>query len=134
MAPLDGEAIAARAITQIGTPFRLRGRTPAIALDCVGLVAYALDVSDPPCQYSLKGTKIGYINSYMDNLHFQCIRESAIGLPGDIVLVRCADWQFHLMVAVQGGWVHSYAGLQKVVHTPGNSPWPIINRWRVKEI
>ena len=98
-----GAQIAARAATQIGTPFRLRGRTPGIALDCVGLTAYALNVDNPPSDYSLKGTNIEVITSYMDSLALRRLAPSAVAHSGDIALVACADRQFHLMIAAQDG-------------------------------
>lgn len=134
MEPLvaNADAVAARAMSQIGTPFRLRGRTAGVALDCVGLVAHALDVAEPPNFYSLKGTKIGFIKSCMDNLGLCRIDTSIPIQTGDIAVVECTEGQFHLMIAAADGWVHSHAGLQKVVHTPGQNPWPIIAYWRVK--
>jgi murein DD-endopeptidase / murein LD-carboxypeptidase len=129
-----GAQIAARAATQIGTPFRLRGRTPGIALDCIGLTAYALNVDNPPSDYSLKGTNIEVITSYMDSLALRRLAPSAVSHSGDIALVACADRQFHLMIAAQDGWLHSHAGLGKVVHMAGPSPWPIAGLWRAKDM
>jgi hypothetical protein len=34
------------------------------------------------------------------------------------------------MVHADNGWVHAHAGLRRVVHMPGPSPWPIIALWR----
>jgi hypothetical protein len=129
-----GQQIAARAASQIGTPFRLRGRTPGVALDCIGLSAYALGIDDPPSNYSLKGTKIKTIISYMDKLAMVRFAPSAVPQSGDIALVVCADRQFHLMIAAQNGWLHSHAGLGKVVHMAGASPWPIAGLWRAKDM
>jgi murein DD-endopeptidase / murein LD-carboxypeptidase len=124
------ETIAARGLAQLGTPFRLRGRTPGVALDCVGLVAHALNIESPPHQYSLKGTKYKTIKSYLDNMSLQNVSESAMVQEGDVAVVACAERQFHLMIAVEGGWVHSHAGLGRVVRMAGPSPWPLIGLWR----
>jgi hypothetical protein len=35
------------------------------------------------------------------------------------------------MVRADNGWVHAHAGLGRVVHMPGMSPWPLINLWRL---
>jgi hypothetical protein len=59
---------------------------------------------------------------------------SAASQSGDIALVACADRQFHLMIAAQDGWLHSHAGLGKVVHMVGLSPWPIAGMWRAKDL
>ena len=126
MSPLAGEAIAERALAQIGTPFRLHGRTPNVALDCVGLVAYAIGAGELARDYSLKGVKIVFILSYMDSIGLLSLGRSTRIFDGDIAIVACSPQQFHLMVRAANGWVHSHAGLRKVVHTPGASPWPIV--------
>lgn len=124
--PLTGDAIAERAMAQIGTNFRLHGRTPRVALDCVGLVAYAIDAGEVVRDYSLKGVKLESIFSYMDNIGLLSLSGSARICEGDVAIVACSPQQFHLMVRAADGWVHSHAGLRKVVHTPGASPWPIV--------
>ena len=126
MNPGKGDAIAARALTQIGTPFRLHGRTPGVALDCVGLVAYAIGVSEIIDDYSLKGAKLSFILSYMDSLGLRPLAVSSCICQGDLAIVACSPRQFHLMIHAANGWVHSHAGLRSVVHTPGASPWPIV--------
>ena len=126
MKHIAGDAIAERAITQIGTNFRLHGRTPRVALDCVGLVAYAIEATNVPNSYSLKGVKLAYILSYMDSIGLQQLSKLSCIHDGDVAIVACRHSQFHLMVRAAGGWVHSHAGLRKVVHTPGVSSWPIV--------
>ncbi len=126
MKPNTGDAIAARALAQIGTPFRLHGRTPGVALDCVGLVAHAVGARDVLSSYSLKGVKLEFILSYMDIVGLPPTILSTRFLDGDIAIVACSPRQFHLMIRADDGWVHSHAGLRKVVHTPGASPWPIV--------
>lgn len=126
MKPVAGEVIAARAMTQIGTAFRLHGRTPDVALDCVGLVAFAIDAKDVLISYSLRGAKMDFIKSYMDSIKLLQLHQSVRIGDGDIAIVACSPQQFHLMVRAANGWVHSHAGLRKVVHTPGASPWPIV--------
>ena len=126
MTPVTGEAIAARALAQIGTPFRLHGRTPDVALDCVGLVAFAIGTGDIVRNYSLKGVKLNFILSYMDSIGLLPLAKSTHLSDGDVAIVSCSPQQFHLMIRAAGGWVHSHAGLRKVVHTPGASPWPIV--------
>ena len=123
---LAREAIAARAMGQIGTPFRLHGRTPDVAMDCVGLVAHAIDCHKAPKNYSLKGMQLSEIVSYMDNIGLSPLCDSVDICNGDVAVVASSPRQFHLMVRAANGWVHSHAGLRKVVHSPGASPWPIV--------
>jgi murein DD-endopeptidase / murein LD-carboxypeptidase len=126
----EGAAIAKRALAEVGTSFRLHGRTPGIALDCIGLAALATGVSNSPTDYGLKGEYFLKLSDHMDQLSFVRFAPS-VGLhDGDIVVVRCAPGQLHLMIRAADGWVHSHAGLRKVVHMPGASPWPIIALWR----
>ena len=126
MRHLTGEEIADRAMAQIGTPFRLHGRTPYVALDCVGLVAYAIGAGEVVRDYSLKGSKLEFILSYMDSIGLLVPAPITRMSDGDIAIISCSPQQFHLMVRAADGWVHSHAGLRKVVHTPGKSPWPIV--------
>ena len=123
---MAGDEIAARAMSQIGTPFRLHGRTPSVAFDCVGLVSFAIAAKDVATTYSLKGAKLSDILSYMDSFGMQSSSTLACACSGDVAIVACSPRQFHLMVRAADGWVHSHAGLRKVVHTPGASPWPIV--------
>ena len=51
MSSCSGGDAAERALAQIGTPFRLHGRTAGVALDCVGLAAHAVAIPNPPNRY-----------------------------------------------------------------------------------
>jgi murein DD-endopeptidase / murein LD-carboxypeptidase len=121
--------IAARAMHCLGTPFRLHGRTPGIALDCVGLAGFAAGLEDLPSDYTLRGKFIGKIRAYMEQCA-HCLCHGALS-AGDIVLVGCGPRQQHLMVKVQDGWVHAHAGLGRVVHMAGPSLWPVLAAWRI---
>jgi hypothetical protein len=134
MKRMTGDAIAARAMAQIGTPFRLHGRTPRVALDCVGLVAHAIGAHDVIIDYSLRGAKLPEILSYMDKSGLRLVGDLTDVRGGDVAIVACTPRQFHLMVCAMDGWVHSHAGLRKVVHTPGASPWPIVALRRTNSI
>jgi murein DD-endopeptidase / murein LD-carboxypeptidase len=122
--------IAARATAEIGTPFRLHGRTSRVALDCVGLVAVAIQRSDVPGNYSLKGDFSEIIRTYMEQ-NAAMVSSNRVLADGDVALVGCALNQQHLMVRANNGWVHAHAGLGRVVHMPDPSPWPIIGLWRI---
>ena len=126
-----GGDIAARALTQLGTPFRLHGRRPREALDCVGLVGFAIQANNPvPLDYSLRGCFETQVAAFFAAAGFaQC---SAAFLDGDIVAVQAAPRQLHLMISAQNGFVHAHAGLSKIVLTPGPPVWKVIGHWRIK--
>jgi murein DD-endopeptidase / murein LD-carboxypeptidase len=126
---MTGEHIAERARREIGTAFRLHGRSPGVALDCVGLVATAIGVSDAPAGYSLKGNHHFQIESYFRGSGFALVDGNAEN--GDIAVVHIAAQHQHLMIRAGSGWVHAHAGLGRIVHTPDQAPWPIIALWRV---
>lgn len=131
---MSGADLAAAAEALVGCPFRLHGRDAARGLDCVGLVACALEaVGRPvlaPDGYSLRRQAIGGLAA----------AARAAGLveidgplaPGDVLLVRPGPGQFHLVIALAGGaFVHAHAGLGRVVRTPGPPAWPTERRWRL---
>jgi murein DD-endopeptidase / murein LD-carboxypeptidase len=124
--------IARRALEQIGIPFRLHGRCAGEALDCVGLVAVALgDIAQRcavPMNYTLRGDFEGVVEHYFKSVGMKTC--TAPYADGDIVLVRAAPGQFHLMVRAHQGFVHAHAGLRKIVLTPGASLWPVTRAWR----
>lgn len=127
---MSPSAIAASALEQVGTPFRLYGRSPSLALDCVGLAIHAVGYLGNEQRYHLKGDYREVICSYLDKSNLLKLDGGAVPYDGDLALVGCAPRQQHLMVRAKGGWVHAHAGLGRVVHTPGDSPWPIIAIWR----
>jgi murein DD-endopeptidase / murein LD-carboxypeptidase len=128
---MRGAEIAQRAMAQIGTPFRLHGRCAGMALDCVGLVAVAIDTEHAiPFNYTLRGNFENDVIHFFDVAGFQ--KCCAAFLDGDIVLVMAGPRQFHLMIAVQDGFVHADAGLRKITLTPGPPTWPVIGQWRFR--
>ncbi len=126
--------IAAAAFDQLGTPFRLHGRMPNIGLDCVGLVHFAAAMAGYkrpcPADYSLRGDRQGDIVDFFDDPRFAKLNQTADFQIGDIVLVRCAPRQVHLLIYANNGWVHAHAGLGRVVWTAAALEWPIIALWR----
>lgn len=133
------DAIAARAMAQIGTPFKLHGRTPGTALDCAGLAAYAVHSGEgdfPAISrgYQLKGDFLAQIKSYLEQMGFESLPQSAEMQPGDVVLVRPGARQLHVMIKSGPGFVHAHAGLRRVVITPGPSPWPVVAAWRISGV
>ena len=49
---------------------------------------------------------------------------------GDLLLLAVAADQLHLAVRTDDGFVHADARLRRVVHTPGDPPWPLIAVYR----
>lgn len=130
-----GDAIARRALGQIGTPFRLRGRRAGVALDCVGLVLVALgplaDRSAGQIGYTLRGDYRALVNGFFQPPSFRRLAAAEKQSDGDVLLVSPAPLQLHLLIGAGGGCVHADAGLRRVVHSPLVPEWPLLDRWRV---
>ncbi|QWC56924.1 hypothetical protein F7D01_07275 [Erythrobacter sp. 3-20A1M] len=128
-----GAAIAAAALTLVGTPFRLHGRDPALGLDCVGVIEWSLGAAGITLPLP---RAYGWRNRSCDHLIPSCENAGGriVGGPawvGDIVLARPGPGQHHLLVMTgPTGFVHAHASLRRVVHQPGAVPWPIHCRWR----
>lgn len=128
-----GAEIAERAITMVGIPFRLRGRTTESGVDCVGVVAEALACTgiafEIPCDYTLRGEYLGRVFAFFGRDCFRALARDH-PQPGDILLCRVADRQLHFAVFTSRGIVHAHAGLRRVVLTPPPLPWHVIAHWR----
>lgn len=127
---MTADDVAARALRHVGTPFRLFGRDPDFALDCVGLVALCINAKGD-WQYGLKGDYLVTVDPVLQAQKFRARSTDEAPRNGDVALVQCAPHQQHLMVRANNGWVHAHAGLGRVVHMPGMSPWPLITLWRL---
>jgi cell wall-associated NlpC family hydrolase len=128
-------AIVAAARQAIGTPFRLHGRDPALGLDCVGLVAFALEagggVPHVPSGYALRSGDRTAMAAMIERAGL--VAATAPG-PGDVLLCRAGPGQLHLVIDIDGrggGIIHADAQLRRVVERPGPLPWPEIGRWRL---
>lgn len=126
-----GTRIAARAISQIGAPFRLHGRSMDGGFDCIGVVADALShvgfSGVVPTEYTLRGEFESQLFKFFGQTAFTAVSSL---LPGDVVAVRTAPRQLHLMIMTDDGFVHAHAGLRRVVLTLQPLPWPILGQWR----
>lgn len=123
--------VAGRALSCIGTPFRLYGRTPGVALDCAGLAGFAAGLSDLPRDYTMYGDFLRTVKSHLAKYGKFEVPAGRQIQSGEIALVQCGPRQQHLMVRVQDGWVHAHAGLGRVVHMAGLSPWPVLAVWKI---
>jgi hypothetical protein len=130
--------IATRALEQIGTPFRLFGRTEGRALDCVGLALTALGPHAPlgadRIGYSLRGDQLQKARSCFFGSDFSEVAAEVPVQIGDIALTLPGPRQLHFMIRAPGGWVHSDAGLGRIVLRPGACPWPLGCIWRLSRI
>ena len=126
---MSGDRIAARAMRQIGVPFRLHAALPGTALDCVGLIAHAAELSGN-FDYRLRGDFAAKTSAYLQGMGFAPLVADAELVPGDILMAQTAVRQQHLMIYAGGGYIHAHAGLGRVVLMPAPSPWPILCGWR----
>ena len=121
--------------SMLGVPFHLHGRDPVIGLDCVGLVAVALERAGckarAPAGYQLRNLQIGQFLPAVREAGF--LEASGQHMVGDVLLVRPSAAQYHLMIMVSSTeLIHAHAGLGRVVITPAPSPWSIEQIWRLR--
>lgn len=129
-----GAIVAARARALVGTRFRPQGRRLEQGLDCVGLAGLAAGIpaSELPTGYRLRseaGAMLGEADRRGEAARIDVTEAGS----GDILLVQAGPGQHHLLVLVEGGFVHADAGLGRVVERPGAVPWPSLAAWRIRE-
>lgn len=123
-----GEVVAA-ARALLGVRFRPQGRTRETGLDCVGLVASALQVQAPR-DYPLRGGSLARI---AEALAAAGLRQAEAMRAGDVLVAVAGPAQLHLGIFTGTGLIHSDAGLRRVVERPAPLPWPIIHIWRLED-
>lgn len=130
-----GERVALEAQALVGTPFRLQGRDPATGIDCIGLVALALQrargsqVVPTPQDYRLRNRSVDHLLRFADRVGLQ----SANGpvRRGDIIHTSPGPAQDHLLIAAgPESFVHAHAGLRRVVQSTGTLADPFLHHWR----
>lgn len=125
--------IAARAMTLLGAPFRLHGRSPETGLDCVGVVAACLFEADyrfeTPNDYRIRGDFEGRAQAFFADSRFQNIEDGS-RVAGDILLLRPGPRHIHFAVLSHVAAVHAHVGLGRVVLTPLPLPYGNITQWR----
>ena len=126
-------AFATAAQSLLGVRYRLHGRDAERGLDCVGLVAAALERAGYPAHaphgYTMRQADCTPLLGFAARNGFDAVADA-----GDLVLIMANLIQPHLLVRVPGGFVHAHAGLRRVVLLPGASPWPIAHQWRLRTI
>lgn len=124
----EAARIVARARGLIGVRFRPQGRDPAAGLDCVGLVAVAIGIADPPGGYALRGGTAEMLAAGLRAAGFRPAREMK---AGDVLAMRTGPEQLHLGIWTGDGLVHADAGLRRIVERPGAAAWPVLGVWRL---
>ncbi|MGE0180224.1 MAG: NlpC/P60 family protein [Sphingomonas sp.] len=123
----DRAAIVARARILIGTPFRPQGRSET-GLDCVGLVAAALNV-DAPADYPVRGGSVAQLAAALATAGLRRVRARR---PGDMLAMRSGPEQLHLGIWTGDGIIHADARLRRAVERPGEPQWPVLGIWRLR--
>jgi murein DD-endopeptidase / murein LD-carboxypeptidase len=124
-------AIVAAVRAAVGTSFRPQGRTPGLALDCVGVALLAaraagVDPGIPPA-YAIGGDNKGRVEPMLAALGLVAVTTAA---PGDLLLIAPSPRHRHLAVVTPTGVVHAHAGLGCVVEGPLDPAWTVIGVWR----
>lgn len=130
------ERFVTAASQMVGTRFRLHGRDPGFGLDCVGLVAAALErvgiKTHPPRGYKLRNTDIALWLESAKNSGLSPARGAL--LAGDIVLVSPGPGQHHLLIFDGAdSYIHAHAGLGRVSRLIAPLPWPTLRRWQIPD-
>ena len=130
------KAFAAAAAALCGAPFRLHGRDPETGLDCVGLVAVALERCGfqvaAPEGYALRALSVSPLLGFAARNGFAVLDPHAPGEAGDLHLLRLSAIQAHLAIVLdRDRFVHADAGLGKVLIGYGALPAETIARWRL---
>jgi hypothetical protein len=125
--------IAERAMTLLGAPFRMHGRSLDTGLDCVGVAAGCLFEAghrfEIPTDYRLRGDFEARAQAFFAGSRFQNVDDGS-WIAGDILLLRPGPRQLHFAVLAHVGAVHAHVGLGRVVLTPLPLPYGNISQWR----
>ena len=121
-----------RAGTLIGTPFRPQGRDPNCGLDCVGFIlsSFGLNAATVPQTYRLRGPDVSTARNWFPDDFRRVSRTQR--RSGDVLLVKVATEQIHLVMLSAHGFVHADLRLGLVVEVPGAPPWPIVAVYRCR--
>lgn len=123
-------SLAQAALSLVGVPFRLHGRNAETGLDCVGLVAAAMQRAGyapvVPQGYAMRALSIHPMLEFALASGLE-----KVATQGDVLLAQVHSLQPHLLIAAHRGFVHAHAGLGRVVFMPDPVMWPIVMRWRL---
>lgn len=127
-------AIVAAARACVGTRFRAQGRTPGLALDCVG-VALAAARAAGAAPTTVPAYQLGGCNEIGIELYLVGAGCHAVDIAasGDLLVIAPAAGRRHLAVVTPAGVVHAHAGLGRVVEGPVDAGWTVTGRYRFPE-
>ena len=115
----------------VGTRFRLHGRTPGFALDCVGVVLVAA-AAVPLALPALPAYRLtGLLPDIAAILAGIGATEIAAPQAGDLLVIAPAPGQRHFAIVTPTGLVHAHAGLDRVVEGPVDPAWRVMQAWRL---
>lgn len=121
------KAVVDRARACVGARFRLHGRHVSEGFDCIGVAGAAFGIV-VPADYPLRGNRQRAVAGFVARMG---LVDADGSRPGDLMLLRTGPAQLHLAIRVEGGFIHADAGLRRVVETPGDPPWPLVQAWRM---
>lgn len=128
--------IASRALSAIGTAFRLHGRSLKQGLDCVGLVAHAIAPliknQNIPQNYRLRFDDSAAVDVFFAATDFVKMKQNIGYVTGDIILVQPAPQQLHFIINLGDSYVHAHSGLRRIVAAKHPILSPVIAVWRYK--
>jgi cell wall-associated NlpC family hydrolase len=116
------DSIVAKARGQVGTRYKLGGTKPNIALDCSGLVKYALSVLDVVLPRTAQSqSKVGA----------EVPRDLAALKPGDVLTFGRGKRVSHVGIYVgDGKMVHASTSKRQVIETSLTTRSPLIKQWK----
>lgn len=131
---MTGNDLAQAAHDLVDTPFRLHGRDRRSGLDCVGVLAAALQACGRPASlpngYTLRSRSMPDLATITQPLGLAAVTGGP--QPGDVLILRPATCQLHLVIAITADTiVHAHAGLRKVVLGALPMHWPIAAHLRL---
>lgn len=127
---MRAERIVARARACVGARFRPQGRVPEFGLDCIGLVAFAIEAGEVRCDYALRAGRLEALEIELGRAGLIVVSGAQ---AGDVAVLRPGPMQLHLGIVTGAGLIHADAGLRRVVERPGLLPWPLLSIWRAAE-
>ena len=121
----------------LGAPFRLHGRDPEFGIDCVGLVAVALErigrKAVVPLRYGMRNSAPGAWTDFFLASGFESVGDSLAA--GDVIVTRPGPGQHHLMIVEDPvSAIHAHAGLRRTVRQPIGSDIIISAHWRLADV
>lgn len=124
-------AAVTRGRTLVGTRFVAQGRDPGVGVDCIGLAIHSFGIEAAvPDDYRLAGDHRAQLFEFV-SMRFRRVSRRRI-LPGDLLLLRPGERQWHLGIWTGDGLLHADARRRMVVERPGPAEWAIAAAFRAR--